>query len=178
MFLEILPKDAASEVERVAHRFALAAFAGEQATELGITGWEPEEATSAAKVLFQTWLKSRGTVGGADEEAAIRQVRVFLEQHGDSRFQRLHSRTKASGEDDVVSEERAVINRAGYVRPDDGTISEFFFLREVFRREVCSGFDSNLVLKALKSRNWLSETQIRTPEGPRRVYCVQSEILS
>ena len=59
LLAEMLPKNAASEVSRVAHRFALAAFAGELATNYGLTGWQPDDATAAIKSLFQTWLDCR-----------------------------------------------------------------------------------------------------------------------
>lgn len=190
---EMLPDKPIGAVSRVAHRFALAAFAGELATELGLTGWEPDEATGAAKILFQTWLDARGTSGSTDEEAAVRQVRAFLEQHGSSRFQRLRDRLKpdpktgvtAPDPDDPTTDERAVLNRAGFVKPDiDGKISEYFIAPEVFRGEVCKGFDHGMVARALKTRGLLiSDTQAdrltrkqRTPEGNLRFYCVSTQI--
>lgn len=170
---EVLPKGAASEVSRVAHRFALVAFAGELATELGITGWQPDEATEAAKALFAAWLGARGTVGSADEVTALRQVRRFLELHGQSRFQQLG----LTGE--------KIINRAGYVETagadeEEGLI--YYILPEVFRSEVCAGFDHKNVAKALNQRGCLRTShdlryQKRLPEGNKKVYTVLSKLL-
>lgn len=168
---EMLPKTAASEVSRVAHRFALAAFAGELATELNITGWQPEDATAAVKTLFATWLAARGTEGSTDEENALRQVRRFLEMHGQSRFQQLG-----------LSGER-IVNRAGYVEAlpeDDGLI--YYVLPEVFRSEVCGGFDHKNVAKMLNQRGCLRVThdlrcQKRLPEGNKKVYAILSKTL-
>jgi uncharacterized protein (DUF927 family) len=189
---DMLPDTPIGAVSRVAHRFALAAFAGELATEIGLTGWEPEEATDAAKALFQTWLDARGTSGSTDEEAAVRQVRAFLEQHGSSRFQRLRHPVKvdskgvaATDEENLITDDRAVINRAGFVKPDNaGDISEYFIAPEVFRGEVCKGFDYRMVARALQSRallisdkkpDCLTRRQ-RTPEGSLGFYCVSTQI--
>lgn len=178
---EILLKNAASEVSRVAHRFALVAFAGELATEYGITGWEAEEATAAAKTIFQTWLDARGTSGSADEEIAMRQVRKFLELHGQSRFQRL-------GVTDEDSARRAlaekITNRAGYVEDAEEGGLIYYVLPEVFRSEVCAGFDPKIVGKMLDQRKHLLTSsghgfrfEKRLPEGKKKVYAIRSEGL-
>jgi putative DNA primase/helicase len=170
LLAEMLPENAASEVSRVAHRFALVAFAGELATDYGITGWQPEDATAAAKAIFQAWLEARGTAGGADEEAALRQVRRFLERHGQSRFQHLGKQTEK------------IVDRAGYVEEadDDGLI--YYVLPEVFRAEVCAGFDHKIVAKALNHHECLLVShdlryEKRLPEGKKKVYAILSRVL-
>ena len=40
----------------------------------------------AAAICFQAWLSERGGNGAGEDQAAIRQVRAFFEQHGTSRF--------------------------------------------------------------------------------------------
>jgi putative DNA primase/helicase len=62
-FLEACALDAAtaSEVWRVANRFALVAAAGELAMYFGVTGWEPGEATEAAVTCFASWRLLRGS---------------------------------------------------------------------------------------------------------------------
>jgi uncharacterized protein (DUF927 family) len=67
-----------AEVARGASRFALVAAAGELATTLGITGWRPGEAASAADSCFRSWIKERGTTGAWDVEQGIRRVRMLL----------------------------------------------------------------------------------------------------
>ncbi|MGH9935622.1 MAG: DUF927 domain-containing protein, partial [Blastocatellia bacterium] len=130
---------ASSEVGRAAAKFALAAFGGEMATAYGLTGWEEGDAEAAAVELFKAWLSARGSKDGADDEAIIRQVRLFIEQHGESRFRRLD-----------IADERTVINRAGYFDGDT-----YYFFREVFRAEACQGFEVAHAAKALKSRGLL-----------------------
>lgn len=179
LLAEMLPKDASSEVSRVAHRFVLIAFAGELATDLGITGWQPDDATAAIKTLFQTWLDSRGTTGSKDDETALRQVRRFIELHGQSRFQRLG----ISDEDtDKRVESEKINNRAGYVEGanDEGLI--YYILPEVFRTEVCAGFDPKIVAKALNQRGCLVVShdlryEKRLPEGKKKVYAILSSLL-
>jgi len=88
--------------------------------------------------------------------------------------------------DDPTTDERLIVNRAGFVKPDaDGNISEYFIAPEVFRREVCEGFDYEAVAKMLRDKKLLrtdkdrerTQTLIRIPEGRMRVYAVRSAIL-
>ncbi|HMM85074.1 DUF927 domain-containing protein [Azohydromonas sp.] len=50
---------ASGQVHRVGRRFALAAVAGELATDAGLTGWPQGEATAAARACFEAWLAAR-----------------------------------------------------------------------------------------------------------------------
>jgi putative DNA primase/helicase len=157
---------------RVANRFALAAFGGELATRRGITGWEEGEATKAAGTLFREWLTGRGTIGNSDEEAAIRQVRAFIEAHGASRFQSM------SGDNERIN------NRAGYKASQGGEVTYYIF-PEVFRSEVCRGFDAQLVIKAMDNRRLLLRERadtytyrLKTPEGRFPFYALNTKILS
>lgn len=168
-----VPSKASGEVERVAARFALVAFAGEVATTKGITGWEQGEATKAAVKLFSEWLKARGTIGNSDEETAVRQVKAFLEMHGASRFQ------------STDTPDARIINRAGFKNcADDGT-TEFLILPEVFRNEVCKGIDYEMAAQALKKRGCLvlpkdgrMTVQRRLPDfGKPRVYIISETIF-
>jgi uncharacterized protein (DUF927 family) len=70
-----LNNEAHGQARRVAGRFALVGAAGELATKWGITGWQPGEALSAARVCFDAWLSRRGGQGNQEERAMLRQVR-------------------------------------------------------------------------------------------------------
>ena len=141
-----VPAGAAGEVHRAATRFGLIAAAGEMTIEL--TGWPGGEARKAAATMFKVWLNGRGTQGSSDTEAAVRQVKAFIEAHGASRFQPIED-TSAK-----------VNNRVGFRRTTLGERVEYLILRESFRREVCQGFDPTMVAKALAERGYL-----RTGEG-------------
>jgi uncharacterized protein (DUF927 family) len=169
---------ASGEVSRAAQRFALIGAAGELATMAGITGWVEGESTEAAARCFHAWLSNRGTSSGADMEAAVRQVRAFLEAHGGSRFQTLQP--------DPMGEHAALIrNRAGFRRLNSASDeTQYLILPEVFKREVCSGYDPRAVLKELEQRGFLIRTppdftiKTRLPElGNVRVYCIRARIL-
>ena len=140
----------------------------ELATQAGITGWAKGEALQAVRRCFEAWLGARGHMDNGEEAAMLRQVRGFLEANGEGRFAWWHRAM-----DDHTPK---TLNRAGFrrllgtdgkpVRSDaehqreygermssaDGEQAqvEFIVLREVFRREVCQGFDADAVAKTAK----------------------------
>jgi uncharacterized protein (DUF927 family) len=175
-----LPPNSSAEVMRAAGRFALAGIAGDLATEVGLTGWQPGEATTAAACCLSEWILARGTVGSGEVEAALRQVRAFIEAHGASRFQSVHPRLTSVGEE--IPER--VPNRAGFKREDAKGQTEYLVLPEVFRTEVCAGFDYRIVARALADRGYLVcesgrlMLKPRLPElGTAWVYAIRSRIV-
>lgn len=161
------PPGASGQVQRVAARFALVAMAGELATEAGLTGWEPSESEWAARACFDAWLAARGGAGNGEVAAMLRQVRRFLEAHGEGRFTWWH---RAADDHNAKTLHRAGFRRmvdkdgkpiksdAEHQReygermaaPDgEGVSVEFFVLPEVFRTEVCQGFDHRAMSRVL-----------------------------
>lgn len=63
---DVSPSD--GQVQRVLKRFALAALAGELATQIGLTGWPKDAARDAAREMFLTWFEQRD--GTTNEEIA------------------------------------------------------------------------------------------------------------
>jgi uncharacterized protein (DUF927 family) len=180
-FLRRVLAGASGEVHRAAHRFALIAAAGELATDAGITGWTKGESISAAARCFESWLAARGTAGAGDVEAGIKQVKAFLEENGASRFQSTRPRLDGNGE--PIHEK--VINRAGFRIDEGGETVQYLVFPEVFRREVCEGFDHQTVAKALAERGHLENQpphhtkKCRLPEiGLVRVYAINSSLLA
>ncbi|WP_165177596.1 DUF927 domain-containing protein [Desulfovibrio sp. ZJ369] len=123
---DFCPADADGQVRRVARRFLLCAGAGEMAAEWGLVPWEQGAAVAAARTCFEAWLSQRGGAGAAEDRAILEAVRLFLEQHGQSRFQ------------DVDKPDAVCINRVGF-RQADETGTTFYVLSESFRAEVCKG---------------------------------------
>lgn len=167
---EYLPKNAVSEVQRVCTKFALIAFAGD--TARAITGWKQGEAIEASGKMFQTWLTNRNGNGQTDADNAIRQVRLFLELHGASRFQSLNST------------EEKVPNRAGFKRINSYNENEFLVMNEVFRKEICKGFDAKFVAAELAKRGYLQKANdgkntqnIRVDNIQQRFYVLSSGIF-
>jgi putative DNA primase/helicase len=131
-------------VRRAARRFALVAAAGELAIALGIVTWPEGEAARGAEACFRAWLDNRGGIGPAEIRAGIAQVRKFFEQHGESRFSPW----------DGQNPDRPTTNRAGLRRSTDrGT--EFYVFPEVFKSELCAGFDSRALAHEMVTRGLL-----------------------
>ncbi|MFM8442464.1 MAG: DUF927 domain-containing protein [Methylococcus sp.] len=142
-------KEAAGTVCRVCDTFALIAVAGELATEAGITGWTPGLALAAAEKLFHEWIADRGGHGSTEEAALIEQVRGFLALHGEARYVDFG---RAKREDDHMPK---TSNRAGFLKkyrtglvkdsdedePGGPDRCQFLTFPEVFRLEICKGFD-------------------------------------
>lgn len=170
------------QVRRVADRFALVAAAGELATDYGLTGWRTGEAEDAARKCFDAWLAARGTSGAGEPQAMLSQVRAFLETNGEARFtlwdDLLEKMKKDDGSDmPFVSH---TINRAGYQRagPDGPT---YYVERQVFKDQVCKGFDSVAVARTLeevgameKAGDGRLDHKMRLPDGRNtRVYVIK-----
>ena len=100
-----VPAGSDGQIVRAAQRLGLIAAAGELATSIGIIAWKHGEATAAAAWALGRWIDGRGGTEPAEVRQAIEQVRLFVEQHGESRF----DRTDNDGA-------RPVNNRAGWRR--------------------------------------------------------------
>lgn len=160
-----LPENAAGQAHRAALRFALVGAAGEIASVWKITGWAAGEATAAAATCFKAWLSHRGGAGNQEAAAMLAQVRQFFELHGDARFSDWDRAT-----DDHAPK---TVNRAGFRKYRDVTDEngnpvfydgeaanravevDLYVLPEVFRQEVCKGFDYRAVSRLLAERGSL-----------------------
>lgn len=170
----LVPAGAPGEVHRVANRFAVVAFAGEVATHVGLTGWDRNEASRAARRLFSEWLATRED-DAASLEPAIARLRRLLEEERETRFTPL----RGTGAE--------LPNRAGYERTDGKTGQrEFLILPEIFHREICHNVSPQLVAKELERQGHLRRNgehltlKQRVPghRHPQRVYCIRESILS
>lgn len=165
------PKGADGQVLRVCGRFALAAAAGELGASLGVLPWPTGEASRAAVTCFKAWLDQRGGIGAAEVTAGLEQVRRFFQAHGAARFEDLDSK-----------EHRTVTNRAGYRRRENGE-AVFLVFPEVFRQEVCAGFNVGMICTELKrvgvllSEGGRNTRNVRTPDGQRKLFVLTSSVL-
>lgn len=162
-----VPQGASGQVERVGARFALVGAAGELATEAGLTGWPLGESERAARACFDAWLTARGGAGNGEVAAMLRQVRRFLETHGEGRFTWWH---RAADDHATKTLQRAgfrrMVDSAGKpiksnsdhqktygerMTEADGEVMqvEYFVLSEAFRTEVCQGYDHHAVSRVL-----------------------------
>lgn len=139
---DFCPSEADGQVKRAAQRFLLCAAAGESAAVWNILPWEKGEATQAAHMCFTAWLEMRGGIGAAEDIGILTQVQLFIEQHGQSRFQ------------DVDRPDAVCLNRVGFRRTvPDGT--EFYILPESFKAEICKGYDTARVISVLEDKGLL-----------------------
>ncbi|WP_153134749.1 DUF927 domain-containing protein [Paraburkholderia agricolaris] len=175
---EWVPRDANAAVARVAERFALVGAAGELAAANGITGWPKGEAEAAARACLDAWINARGGTGSADHAAMLRQVALFFQAHGAARFEWLHRmqddhranvmhragfkklmRHGADGTTAVETNEAWVAEygtgKEMSVADANDSETEYWVLTEVFRNEVCKGFDYKLIERLLLEREVL-----------------------
>ncbi len=176
----LIPKDSSGQVERVGARFALVGAAGELATQAGLTGWPVGESEQAARACFNAWLAARGGNGNGEIVAMLRQVRRFLETHGEGRFAIWHRGSddhapktlQRAGVRRLLNEQGEPINtnsRHGAefgdrMPADQGerTNYEYFILAETFRAEVCQGFEYKAVASVLLDHGCLIPDKGRT----------------
>jgi len=137
------------------------------ATAAGLTGWATGESERAARECFNAWLAARGGIGNGELVAMLRQVRRFLEAHGEGRFTWWH---RAADDHNSKTLHRAGMRRMlndrgepiksnpehqreyGERMPSalgEGVSVEYFVLSEVFKSEVCQGFDPQAVARVL-----------------------------
>ena len=164
---QIVPEAASGQVERVGARFALVGAAGELATAAGLTGWPKGESERAARACFESWLAARGGIGNGEVAAMLRQVRRFLETHGEGRFSIWHRSADdhapktlmRAGVRRMLNEEGKPIKTNSQHGAEFGdrmpaalgevTSCEYFILAETFKTEVCQGFDPVAVCRVL-----------------------------
>lgn len=137
-----MPVGSSGQVYRVCERFALIAVAGELASEHQITGWAMGEASRAVGHCFQEWLQHRGNYDNQEKNYILAQVKGFFEAHGESRF---------SHWEDPNSH---TLHRAGFRRVREQGIY-FYVLPEVFRQEICRGYDYLQVCTCLRLMEWI-----------------------
>lgn len=175
---EYVPDDADGQVIRVARRFIVTATAGELAIKLGILPYEEGEAFKSCGICFLAWLDDRGSSGSHEMEAALRQIRAFFESHHSSRFAVMESGSNSN-------DPQKIINEAGYKKKTDDGSYEFYVHTEVFRNEICKGFEPRAVCVELVKQGLLdrgNERQfiktVRLPIGQKKVYHLKPAILT
>jgi putative DNA primase/helicase len=137
------------------------AAAGELAREFGVVPFSEGEVLDAARRCLRDWLNSRGGTEAGEVQAAISQVRLFIEQHGDSRFEPLGT-----------PPDRPVNNRAGWRRGDGGD-REWLIPPETWKAEVAAGQDPVLVACVLADRGMLK----RAKDGFQYVERIQGRLM-
>lgn len=163
-------------IVRVANYFALVAVAGELATQANITGWQSGTAFNAVQQVFNQWLGSFEQVGDFEDREMLAHVKAFFEANESSRFESITP--------DPDHAER-IYNRVGYWKIENGE-KVFYVLPEQFKKEICKGYDSRKVARALLTHNLLEHDtgkSVKTVRLPCRnlavkVYAIRESIFS
>lgn len=168
----VVPQGSDGQIDRAAQRLGLVMAAGELATAMGVTPWEPAAARIAAAWAFEQWVAGRGGTEPAEVRQAIETVRLVIEQHAESRFEPIDGETAW----------RPVGSRLGW-RKGDGGEREWWIPPETWRAEICGGLDPKFVAKALGERGMLVKAgdgwqSVKKIDGTnRRVFVVLSTIF-
>lgn len=162
----ICPPDATEQVRRVAKRFALVLAGGLAAQRAGLLPPDMEILPHVQSCL-DDWLEARGGAGAAEDAAILAAVRLFIEQHGASRFQ------------DMNTNAATCINRVGFRQKRADGMTEYLILPEPFRAEVVKGYSPRRAAAVLRDAGWLRRNGNKNsavctlPDmGQRRVYAV------
>ncbi|MBP0493989.1 DUF927 domain-containing protein [Pararoseomonas indoligenes] len=185
--LAILPADADPQVRDVARRCALVALAGELATLWDILPWPEDEAFRAAAAMLARWVEKRGGGGATEETQHVRAVRLFLTEHGASRFVGIHFERGLNSSGWVESHpERPVIKRAGWRRRQADGRDEYLISPEVWR-ELCreAGVDPTEAARTLRAEGFLSAGEDKNLArretipgvGRPRVYVIKADLI-
>ena len=157
----------------VARRFAIIAYAGELAIEVGILPFAERAAISAARTCFKAWSRQYKA------EAAVRDpvfaaVKNYIADHQAS-FVPLAKHCSTNGQP------------IGFTRTVDG-VTALLMTQTVFQEQLCLQHGKAAVIAALKNRNLLMlgargtpTRQIATPEskgGKQSFYVINPLILS
>lgn len=122
-------------------RFALCGIAGALAVRLGILP-EKLNVLSCIETCFPDWLTVRGGTGASEDAAILSTVRLFIEQHGASRFQDWDTQTSTC------------VKRVGFRRKVNGE-TEYIVLPESFKAGVIKGYPLRRAGEVLRTAGWL-----------------------
>jgi len=109
-----------------------------------------------SSVSVDAWISERiagKAIGGKIKNAILQQVRAFLETHGDSRFAMWH---RAADDHAPKTLQRAGVRRLSNEAGAGAGRFEYFVLNEIFKTEVCRGYDVQVVCAVLLEHGSLS----------------------
>ena len=141
-----LPAEADNQVKRAFNRFMLIAFAGEYATQKGITCWDDKESLNACVTCFNDWIQRRGGIKDQEPQSLLEQVRHFFEQHHSSRFYTVFGNNNY--------DESKTYNMVGIaVKEDDDKCKYYVYSQSL--KEVCIGYDLDFARNTLYNAGWI-----------------------
>jgi putative DNA primase/helicase len=132
---------------RIARVFALAALAGELASEWGITGWESGTAISGVIKIFEKWKEGQhGEAKAREYTQILSRIRDFIDRHGDSRFSDIDWTEPVPNK--FNQGPPSVRDRAGYWKNTE--YGKLYLFSPAGLQEAGGDFEMSRILKALK----------------------------
>lgn len=159
------------QIHRVLQRFSLVAAAGELAIAYGILPWPKGEAIQVAKRNFENWLDNWSVSSSKESDKLVQQIRSLLQEFGPSRFPLL---------DDFKRTSFSNGQKLWGFRIQNGETWEWIILSEIFRNQLCKGFDLKKSIKDLKELGFLAKSSVpmRLPDlGLTRVFVLDEKIV-
>jgi putative DNA primase/helicase len=185
---EALGETTSEQEGRAASVLATIAAAGELATRYELTGWGDDQATHAAKAMFEEWKAARGK-GNEEDRQAVEAVRDFIIRHGESSFTALGAHTTPIGGErrdrhgltiinrtETVADPARAFERRGWYRYNDDA-REWLLTSEAMH-EATHGLNFRTSVDALVRARMLRRhgkeamTQVKIEGTNRRVYIV------
>lgn len=157
---------------RILERFALLSFSGKLAQEYGVlSDFDIEPALTTCYESCKSRIPDSHDIESAQ---IVTQVRYFLQQFGMTHFP------------DLADGTRVPLSKCfGFRKSNAQGTFDWLIPSEIFRAEICKGYNAKTVLKALRKVNMLCSpdekgTQVeRLPIfGKIRVYPIRAEILA
>ena len=146
-----LPPNATGQDIRAFKTFVTCGIGGLLATKYGITGWNNVDIMESIMKNFTSWLENKGGVGSQEDKQALKQIRIFFEKYGDSKFQFMDNQG-------VWAEK--ISERAGY-RTNRSGESVFYVFKTYFEEVVARGLDIKHVKNLLRDRGILETDKDR-----------------
>ena len=163
---EVDARGGEGQQSRVYAHFQLLAFAGELATEIGLTGWEKGEAPRATLEIFRAWMQENKSVSSERMEL-IQHIRMILQTRNSSfstgkghiingeqlGYKRLVDRdtgrivSDANPSDDPTAS--GTYEQREFAVHAENTVYAYFITTEVFKRVFCTEFAAPTII------NWL-----------------------
>jgi putative DNA primase/helicase len=131
-----------NQENRVATRFALAAFAGELAIKMGILPWPQNAPIAASLGLFREWQASRGKLSIEDQKI-LTAIRNYVYRYGDSRFT------------DLNAPKKTISDRTGWWKMDKEHERRVWMFTSGGLQQAAQTNDVRPVIRALNNAGWI-----------------------
>ena len=175
----LIPSHADGQDNRVFDFFFTVGFAGELATEYGLTGWRTGESADTAVAIFKDWVAAKGGFGNQEEKMLLYKLRCFFQKYQYSRFLPINAY-------DETDENKSVNEFIGYRKNTDTGITFYAYperFKDAVQREINADFgdviklaDELKILERTDNRNLAKKVRIKNKVT--RMLAFNSKVLA